>query len=77
MTALFYQRWDTDTLYLYYNHCWTVFVTTLRAKCTGLHNMQSFCRAMLCMRGTIHGTVFVVSVYLSVCVCVCHKSVFY
>ena len=30
----------------------------------------NFYRAMLCMRGTSHGPV-------SVCVCVCHKSVFY
>jgi len=33
-----------------------------------------FYRAMLCIRGTSHGPV---SVRLSVCVCVCHKPVFY
>jgi len=39
-----------------------------------------FYRAMLCIRGTSHGPVYVglsVSVCLSVCVCVCHKPVFY
>ena len=35
---------------------------------------QCFYRAMLCIRGTSHGPV---SVCLSVCPSVCHKSVFY
>ena len=76
MTALFYQRWDTDTLYLYYNHCWTVFVTTLRAKCT-VYRPTQYAEFLPCdaMHARYYPWDCVRRVCLSVCLCLCLSQV--